>query len=102
VSLRFFLLSAALCAAGVPLAGCHGTPNGPGPGSTPPGQACSQGSDCYCWQCDCAGVGGAPGGGQLCIDGTCPTGEEACTPICAIVDAGLASATSVDTCPAVQ
>jgi hypothetical protein len=100
VSLRSFLLSAALCAA-VSGPGCGGGHDGPGPGSTPPGQACSQASDCYCWQCYCAGVGGAPGGGQLCIDGTCPTGEQACTPICALVDAGLASVTAIGICPGV-
>jgi hypothetical protein len=100
VSLRPLLFSSVLFFA-ASAAACHKS-EGQGPGPTPPGQACSHGSDCYCWQCNCAGVTGTPGGGQLCLSGTCPTGEEACTPICAIVDAGLASATSVDTCPGVQ
>ena len=81
--------------------GCYDPPPSglPGPGSTLPEQACAQASDCGCWQCDCVGVEGAPGGAQLCVDGKCPTGEAACTPICAIVGAKLATATAIETCP---
>ncbi len=80
--------------------GCVDAPSAlPGPGSTPPEQACTDESDCGCWECDCLGVTGAPGGAQLCVDGKCPTGEAACTPICALVGAKLATATAVDDCP---
>jgi hypothetical protein len=43
-------------------------------------------------------VGGAPGAAQLCVSGVCPTGEAACTPVCALAQAKVASATGVDTC----
>jgi hypothetical protein len=80
--------------------GCGSTPPG-SPGSTQPGSACDDAADCGCWSCTCDGVGGAPGGAQLCIGGVCPTAKQACAPVCAIVDAPVAEATSSTHCPAV-
>jgi hypothetical protein len=80
--------------------GCGSPPPG-SPGSTKPGAACAEAADCGCWSCTCKGIGGAPGGAQLCIAGKCPTAQQACAPVCAIVDAGVAQATSDDHCPAV-
>jgi hypothetical protein len=80
-------------------AGCSTPDGGPSPGSTPPGGACAQAGDCGCWQCDCEGVSGLPGAAQLCVSGKCPTGEEACTPLCAVVNAKLSAATATGSCP---
>jgi hypothetical protein len=92
----FFMLALAV---GVLAAACSDpSPTGPGPGGTPPGQSCSTAKDCGCWQCNCVGVSGQPGAAQLCVDDKCPTGEAACTPICALANAQLASATAVDQC----
>jgi hypothetical protein len=97
VSLRRLVLTVALYL-GALGAGCSSGAAGPMPGQTNPGQACAQATDCGCWQCTCAGVSGAPGAAQLCVSGACPTGEAACTPVCALVGAEVAAATSVDAC----
>jgi hypothetical protein len=99
VSLRHVFLAVviSLCPAALG-AGCSTSTAGPMPGQTNPGEACTHATDCGCWQCNCAGVSGAPGAAQLCVSGACPTGEAACTPICAQVGADLASAVSVDAC----
>ena len=93
-----FTAAAALSFALALGAACSSTSGGPLPGPDSPGQPCTEASECGCWQCLCTGVGGAPGAAQLCVSGTCPTGEAACTPICALADAPLASAVSVDSC----
>ncbi len=80
------------------LAGCGTAPTGPGPGATPPGKACGTAADCGCWQCTCKGIDG-PGQGQLCLDGHCPSGTDACQTVCATADAGVASAVAIDRCP---
>lgn len=79
-------------------AGCSSSPTGPVPGSHPPGASCSKANDCYCWSCVCEGVSGLPGQAQLCVDDTCPSGEEACATSCSVLGTKVASATSVDTC----
>jgi hypothetical protein len=96
---------ATTCATGVAFSTClllaacgNAGPTGPGPGSTPPGAACKTASDCGCWECACTGVSGAPGAAQLCVGGHCPSGEGACSPVCALAHATVASATSVGTC----
>src|SRR5580704_5950493 len=60
--------------------GCGSPPPG-SPGSTKPGAACAEAADCGCWSCTCKGIGGAPGGAQLCIAGKCPTAQQACAPV---------------------
>lgn len=83
-------------------AGCSSGPAGPGPGDTQPGDPCDKPADCYCWQCTCEGIGGAPGAAQLCkSDGHCPTGDEACGTVCSLANAKVAKATPVEMCPAV-
>ena len=95
------LVLAVVLSLGALAPGCADSPSGvPGPGSTPPEQPCAKPADCGCWQCDCQGIGGAPGAAQLCVAGKCPTGDAACSPICAIVNAKLATATAIDSCPA--
>ncbi len=80
--------------------GCGGDPPG-SPGSTQPGSSCSQAADCGCWTCTCEGVGGAPGGAELCVDGVCPTASAACATVCDLVQAKVAAATSSNHCPAI-
>src|SRR5262249_33151135 len=67
VSPRLALLALALAPV-LPAAGCSSDPplGGPVPGGNPPGAACSTAADCYCWQCVCEGLSGAPGEVQLC------------------------------------
>ena len=87
-------------AAGALTAACSSSaPSGlPGPGPTPPGQACSAPQDCGCWTCVCEGLSGVPGSAQLCLSGACPTGEAACAPVCATRGATVASASAMSTC----
>jgi hypothetical protein len=80
--------------------GCGGDRPG-SPGSNQPGAACSKAADCGCWSCACQGVGGVPGGAELCLGGVCPTAQQACEAVCAIAGAKVASAMSSDHCPAV-
>ncbi len=81
------------------LAACTAsTSSEPKPGGTSPGGACSQPTDCGCWQCNCQGIPGEPGAAQLCVSGKCPTGAEACAPICQLANTTVASAVSVDSC----
>jgi hypothetical protein len=99
---RVLLFALALFTGAIANACSSTTPGiGPAPGNTAPGEACSGAAECGCWSCTCEGVGGAPGAAQLCVSGKCPTGEAACTPICALADAKLASATAVDACTGV-
>ena len=80
------------------LSACSSGTDGPGPGSTPAGAACDGPQDCGCWTCECTGIDG-DGAAQLCTDGKCPTGEEACAQDCALAHAKVAKATAVDHCP---
>lgn len=98
---RSFLFAVSLSLGGL-AAGCSSGDGLPHPGSTAPGKPCMDASECGCWQCTCQGVTGLPGGAQLCTGGKCPTGEEACTPVCAIVHAPLETATAVGMCPGRQ
>jgi hypothetical protein len=62
--------------------------------STSSGMPCSVSTDCPCWQCTCAGLS-SPGMAQLCIHGTCPSGEGACALVCGSLNALPTLATKV-------
>lgn len=70
----------------------------PLPGEIDPGDTCMDATDCGCWECHCQGIDG-PGQAQLCKDGHCPSGQEACTSVCDLAHAEVAMATSITTCP---
>jgi hypothetical protein len=78
--------------------GCKSSPE-TGPGMNMPGASCKGAADCGCWTCTCQGIGGAPGGAQLCLSGTCPTADAACATVCDLVRAKVASAKSSESCP---
>ncbi len=63
-----------------------------------PVPGCKQAADCPCYQCVCETVTTLLTA-QVCNTGTCPTGEEACTPVCAAVDSSLSAAHKSDVCP---
>ena len=59
------------------------------------GASCTEATQCGCWECICKRVSGDPGGAQLCIEGRCPTGVEACTAVCAIAGAQFEEAVAI-------
>lgn len=80
-------------------AACGSDPPRPVPGDTEPGDTCTKANECGCWECICEGIGGDPGAAQICKpDGRCPTGEEACSTVCSLVDAKVQKATPVEMC----
>jgi len=80
------------------LAACGATDPNEGVGGSQPydeghvGEPCSNYTECGRWTCICEGIEGAPGSAQLCLDGVCPSGEEACAIDCATVHAKVAVA----------